>query len=137
MKEMKGSICILLSCNTICKNLGSHNALKYRQLSDLFSQRAWRWPNKGWNMSPWQYTIFIVYKIKCCVIDWHIVFICHNTSGWKTFKKIYNIDQRNAQFLNQYFNFWCLLYVLNPRVHLWKMVWYGTFYMHQHNQSSR
>jgi len=29
---------------------------------DLFSQRAWRWPNKGRNMSPWQYTIFIVYK---------------------------------------------------------------------------
>ena len=23
-------------------------------------------------MSPWQYTIFIVYKIKCCVIDWHV-----------------------------------------------------------------
>ena len=26
--------------NTICKYLGSHNALKYIQLLDLFSQRA-------------------------------------------------------------------------------------------------
>ena len=23
-------------------------------------------------LSPWQYAIFIVYKIKCCVIDWYI-----------------------------------------------------------------
>jgi len=46
-----------------------------------------RWPNKGRNMSPWQYTIFIAYKIKCCVIDWHVVFICYNTSGWKTSNK--------------------------------------------------
>ena len=23
-------------------------------------QRAWKWPNKGRNMSAWQYTIFIV-----------------------------------------------------------------------------
>ena len=51
--------------------------LKYGQLLNLFSQRAWRWPNKGRNMSPWQYTIFIVYKIKCCVIDWHVLFICN------------------------------------------------------------
>ena len=35
-------------------------------------------------MSPWQYTNFIVYKMKCCVIDWHVVFICYNTWGWKT-----------------------------------------------------
>jgi len=55
--------------------MGSHNALKYRQLLGLFSQSAWRWPNKGRNMSPWQYTIFIVYKIKCCVIDWHVVLL--------------------------------------------------------------
>ena len=39
------------------------------------SKRTWRWPNKGRNISPWQYTIFNVYKIKCCVIDWHVVFI--------------------------------------------------------------
>jgi len=78
------NLCILQSHNTICKHLVSHNALKYRQLLDLFSQRAWRWPNKGRNMSPWQYTIFIVYKTKCCVIDWHILFICYNNPGWKT-----------------------------------------------------
>ena len=48
--------------------------MKYKQLLDQFSQRAWRWPNKGRNMSPWQYTIFIVYKIKCCVIDRQVVF---------------------------------------------------------------
>ena len=36
------------------------------------TQRAWRWPNKGRNMSPWQNTIFIVYIIKCCVIDWQV-----------------------------------------------------------------
>jgi len=47
----------------------------YKQLLGLFSQRAWICPNKGRNMSPWQYTIFIVYKIQCCVIDWHVVFI--------------------------------------------------------------
>jgi len=64
-----------LMYNTIYKHLGSHNALKYRKLLDLFTQRAWRWPNKGRNMSPWQYAIFNVYKIKCCVIDWHDVFI--------------------------------------------------------------
>jgi len=45
------------------------------QLLDLFSQRVWRWPNKGRNMSPWQCTMFIVYRIKCCVIDWHVVFL--------------------------------------------------------------
>ena len=55
---------------------------------DLFSQRAWGWPNKGRNMSPWQYTVFIVYKIKCCVIGWHVVFICYNTSGWKALNKM-------------------------------------------------
>ena len=22
--------------------------------------------------------------IKCCVIDWRVVFICYNTSGWET-----------------------------------------------------
>jgi len=59
----------------ICKHLGSHIALKYKYFLNLFSQRAWRWPNKGRNMSPWQYAIFIVYKIKCCVMDWHVVFI--------------------------------------------------------------
>ena len=48
------------------------------QLLDLFSQRAWRWPDKGRNMSPWQHIIFIVYKIKRCVIDWHVVFIKAN-----------------------------------------------------------
>jgi len=26
--------------------------------------------------------IFVVYKIKCCVMDWHFVFIRYNTSGW-------------------------------------------------------
>ena len=71
----------------MCKYLGSHNALKPRNFLELFSQRAWRWPNKGRNMSPWQYTIFIVYKIKCSVIDWQVVFVCYNTSGWKTIKK--------------------------------------------------
>ena len=67
-----------------CKHLESHNILKYRQLLDLFSQRVWRWPNKGRNMSPWQNIICIVCKIKCFVIDWHVVFICYNISGWKT-----------------------------------------------------
>jgi len=42
-------------------------------------------------MSPWQYTIFIVYKIKCCVVDWHVVFICYNTLGWKTLKLKLNL----------------------------------------------
>ena len=78
------NLCILQSHNTIWKHLGSHNALKYRKLLDLFSQRAWRWPNKGRNTSPWQYTIFIVYKTKWCVIDWHVVFICYNKPGWET-----------------------------------------------------
>ena len=31
---------IQYKCNTNCKHLGSHNALKYRQLLDLFSKRA-------------------------------------------------------------------------------------------------
>ena len=44
--------------------------------------RASRWPNKGQNMSLWQYTIFVLYKIKCCVIDWYVVFICYNTWWW-------------------------------------------------------
>ena len=30
---------------------------------------------KAVNMSPWHYTIFVVYKIKCCFIDRHVVFI--------------------------------------------------------------
>ena len=30
-----------------------------------------------------KYTIFFI-GIKCCVIDWRVVFICYNTSGWKT-----------------------------------------------------
>ena len=42
-------------------------------------------------MSPWQYTIFTVYKIKCCVIDWHVVFICYNTSGWRALSVQYNL----------------------------------------------
>ena len=46
------------------QHLESHNALKYRSLLDLFSQMAWGWPNKCRNMSPWQYTNFIVYRIK-------------------------------------------------------------------------
>jgi len=50
----------------------------YIYILELFSQRAWRWPNKERNMSPWQYTIFIVYKIKCCVTDWQVVFIYDN-----------------------------------------------------------
>ena len=58
------NLCILQSHNTFCKLLGSHNALKYKKLLDLFSQRTWRWPNKGRNMSSWQCTIFTVYKIK-------------------------------------------------------------------------
>ena len=62
-----------------------------RYLLDLFSQRAWRWPNKGRNMSPWQYTIFIEYKVKCCVIDWHVVFVCYNTSGWKTLNVSFSV----------------------------------------------
>ena len=33
---------------------------------------------------PDKYTI--VYKIKCCVIDGRVVFVCYNTSGWKTSK---------------------------------------------------
>jgi len=40
----------------------------------LFSYGTWRWPNEGRNMSPWKYTIFIVYKMKCCVIDWTLYF---------------------------------------------------------------
>jgi len=80
------NLCISHSYNTICKHLGSHNALKYRQLVDLFFQRAWRWPNKGRNMSPRQYTIFIVYKIMCCVIDWHVIFILYNTLNRKMFE---------------------------------------------------
>ena len=41
-------------------------------------------------MSPWQYTIFIVYKIKCCVIDWHVVFIFKSRSGyWLLWHKHY------------------------------------------------
>ena len=61
-------MCVSHSYNTICKHLESHNAL-----------RAWRWPNKSRNISLWQYIIFIVYKIKCCITDWHVVFICYNT----------------------------------------------------------
>jgi hypothetical protein len=30
---------------------------------------------------------------------------------------LYNIHQQNAPFLNHYFNLWCLVHVLNPRVH--------------------
>jgi len=63
------NLCISHSRNTICKHLGSYKAFKYRELLDLFSQRAWIWPNKGRNMSPWQYTLFIVHKIKCFVTD--------------------------------------------------------------------
>ena len=61
---------------------------------NINAQRAWRWPNKGRNMSPWQYIIFIVYKIKCCVIDWRFVFTCYNTSGWKTLKRILAFQYR-------------------------------------------
>jgi len=75
-----------------------HNALKYRKLSDLFSQRSWRWPNKGQNMSSWQYTIFILYKIKCCVIDWHVVFICYNTLGSKTLQKYCKVPVQNSSW---------------------------------------
>ena len=46
-----------------CKHLASHNAEKHKQLLDLFSWRAWRWLNKGRNMSPWQVYYFMVYKI--------------------------------------------------------------------------
>jgi len=69
----------------ICKHLGSHNALKHRQLLDLFSQGAWRWPNKGRNMSPWQYTIFIVCNWSVVLLT--DVFYLYNTSGWKTSNK--------------------------------------------------
>ena len=37
--------------------------------------RPFSGPNKGRNMSPLKYTIFIMYRIQCCVIDWHVVFI--------------------------------------------------------------
>jgi len=66
---------------TIRKHLGSHNALKYRRLLDLFSQTAWRWPNKRRNMSSWQYTLSFAYEIKCYVIDWHVVFISYTVFG--------------------------------------------------------
>jgi hypothetical protein len=35
---------------------------------------------------PDKYTI--VHKIKCCVNDWCVVFVCYNTSGWKTSKML-------------------------------------------------
>ena len=44
----------------------------------------WRWPNEGWNMSPWQYTIFIVYKIKCCVTDWLTYLLNNLLTLWCT-----------------------------------------------------
>ena len=47
-------------------------AMNWNIVLGSVSQRAWRWPSEGRNMSPWQYTIFIVYKINCCVIDWHV-----------------------------------------------------------------
>jgi len=65
---------IYLYFNALCdpkclyKYLGSHSALKYRQLLDLFSQRASGWRNKRRNMSPWQCTIFIVYKTQIVVL---------------------------------------------------------------------
>jgi len=55
--------------------LVSRNALKYIYIGlRSVSHRTWRWPNKGRNMSPWQYTIFTVYEIK--FIAWHVVFMC-------------------------------------------------------------
>jgi len=48
-------------------------------------------------MWPW-HTIFIVYKIKCCVIDWHVVFICYDTSGWKTLNLL-TVYKRKAKVL--------------------------------------
>ena len=77
---------VLQHTNTTCQSIIQHFILytinivycqgeMFQSLLSHHSQRAWRWPSKGRNMSPWQYTIFIVYKIKCCVIDWHFVFI--------------------------------------------------------------
>ena len=39
---------------------------------------------------------------------------------WNYWKKIYNMNKKNSPFLNKYFNFnfWCLLHVSKPRVHL-------------------
>jgi len=31
--------------------------------------------------------LFLLYRMKCCVIDWHVVFICYNTSGGETLNK--------------------------------------------------
>ena len=56
-------------------------------------------------MSPWQYTIFIVYKIKFCVIDWHVVFLCYNTSGWKKIKHSHLIQFELNYNLDNSMNF--------------------------------
>ena len=68
---------------------------------------------KRYNEKPWQYTICIVYKIKCSVIDWHVVFICYNTLGCKTLKKKNTIrltfpsdtcDQHKTSYSNKMFS---------------------------------
>jgi len=67
-----------------CKHLGSHSAMKHKQLSDLSSWRAWGWPYKVKTCRPAKIYYFCI-EIKCsCVIDWRVVFICYNISGWKT-----------------------------------------------------
>ena len=43
-------------------------------------------------MSPWQYIIFIAYKIKCCVIDWHAVFIHYNSLCYDSHSTINHTD---------------------------------------------
>jgi len=73
---------IILSGQNVSTFIRSSSGPPREQIQEPFIFQ-WRWPNKVRKISPWQYTIFIVYKIMCCVIDWDVVFIClyHTTEA--------------------------------------------------------
>jgi hypothetical protein len=82
-----------------CKLLWSHNAVRHKQLMDLFSWRAWRWLNKGRNMSPWQVYYFMVYRRKM-LWHWLTCWLLRNLKKAVLFGILRRVAQRSI------FTFW-------------------------------
>jgi len=66
--------------------MGSHDAMKHKQLLDLSSWRAWGWPYKVETCRPDKIYYFCI-QIKCCVVDWRVVFIWFI---WTTFMSAFS-----------------------------------------------
>ena len=43
--------------------------------------------------------LFLLHTKQCCVIDWHVVFICYDTSGWKTLNSMARLTKYSDRII--------------------------------------